>query len=160
MKRIWSYLFGFALLILPVISATAQADTPAVCLIGDHPGIPESDAQTAAMLVCDELRKQGMSVIDPVYESPATASAYRLVLRRLGKKIIVRLSQEKPVGTIIVERQITLANIAEMISAAPRLVDSLVHNKPIDTTVDIKSVNDRDTNSISLKSNMAASARH
>ena len=142
MKRIWSYLFGFALLILPVVSAAAQADTPAVCLIGDHPGTPESDAQTAALLVCDELRKQGISVGDPVYEAPATASAYRLVLRRLGEKIIVRLSQEKPVGTIIAERQMTLANIEDMISAAPRLVDSLVHNKPIDTTVDIKSVTD------------------
>ena len=62
MKRIGSYLFGFALLILPVVSAVAEADTPAICLIGDHPGIPDSDAQTAALLVCDELRKQGISV--------------------------------------------------------------------------------------------------
>ena len=35
-------------------------------------------------------------------------------------------------GTIIAERQLTLANIEEMIPAAPRLVDALVHNKPID----------------------------
>ena len=131
MTRIWSYLFSFALLILPVVPAVAEADTSAICLIGDHPGIPESDAQTVALLVCDELRKQGISITDPVYEAPVTANAYRVVLRRLGEKIIVRLSQENPIGTIIAERQLTLANIEEMIPAAPRLVDALINNKPI-----------------------------
>ena len=144
MKRIWSYLFGFALLVLPVIPAVAQANVPADCLIGDHPGIPESDAQTAALLVCDELRKQGISVTDPVYEAPASANAYRVVLRRLGEKIIVRLSHENPIGTIIIEQQMTLANIEEMIPAAPRLVDALVHGKPIDATADMESVTEQE----------------
>ena len=148
MKRIWRHLFGFALLVLLVIPAVVQAADPAptiaVCLIGDHPGIPESDAQTAAMLVCDELRKQGISVSDPVYEATASASAYRVVLRRLGEKIIVRLSHENPIGTIIIERQIVLANIEEMIPAAPRLVDALVHNKPINATVDMETVTEQE----------------
>ena len=137
-------MFGFVFLVLPVVPAVAQADAPAVCLIGDHPGIPESDAQTAALLVCDELRKQGISITDPVYEAPATANAYRVILRRLGEKIIVRLSHENPIGTIIIERQMTLANIEEMIPAAPRLVDALVHNKPIDDTVDMESVTEQE----------------
>ncbi len=144
LKRIWVSVFGFVFLVLPVVPAVAQADAPAVCLIGDHPGIPESDAQTAAMLVCDELRKQGISVTDPVYEAPTSANAYRVVLRRLGEKIFVRLSQEKPIGTIIIERQLTLANIEEMIPAAPRLVDALVHNKPIDDTVDMETVTEQE----------------
>ena len=145
MKTTWSYLFSFALLILPIIPALVQADTPAVCLIGDHPGIPESDAQTAALLVCDALRKQGISVTDPVYEAPASAAnAYRIVLRRLGEKIFVRLSHEKPIGTIIAEQQLTLANIEEMIPAAPRLVNALVHGKPIDDTVDMETVTEQE----------------
>ena len=144
LKRIWLSVFGFVFLVLPVVPAIAQADTPAVCLIGDHPGIPESDAQTAALLVCDELRKQGISITDPVYEAPASANAYRVVLRRLGEKIIVRLSQENPIGTIIAERQLILANIEEMIPAAPRLVDALVHNKPIDDTVDMETVTEQE----------------
>ena len=146
-KRIWALVFGFAVLILPVIPTVVQAASapaPAVCLIDDHPGILESDAQTAAMLVCDELRKQGISVSDPVYEAPASASVYRVVLRRLGEKIIVRLSHENPIGTIIIERQLTLANIEEMIPAAPRLVDALVHGKPIDATVDMESVTEQE----------------
>ena len=81
---------------------------------------------------------------DPVYEAPASASAYRVVLRRLGEKIIVRLSQENPIGTIIIERQIVLANIEEMIPAAPRLVDALVHNKPINATVDMETVTEQE----------------
>ena len=144
LKRIWVSVFGFVFLALPVVPAIAQADTPAVCLIGDHPGIPKSDAQTAALLVCDELRKQGISVTDPVYEAPASANAYRLVLRRLGEKIFVRLSQENPIGTIISEQQLTLANIEEMIPAAPRLVDALVHDKPIDDTVDMETVTEQE----------------
>ncbi len=144
MKRIWSYMFSVVLLVLPNVPAVAQADAPAVCLIGDHPGIPDSDAQTAALLVCDELHRQGISVTDPVYEAPASADAYRVVLRRLGEKIIVRLSHENPIGTIISERQLTLANIEEMIPAAPRLVDALVYDKPIDDTVDMETVTEQE----------------
>ena len=140
MRRTWLYLFSLALLTLSVAPTVAQADTPAVCLIGDHPGIPESDVQTAALLVCDELRKEGISVTDPVYEAPASTDVYHVVLRRLGEKIFVRLSHENPIGTIIAEQQLTLANIEEMIPAAPRLVDALVHDKPIDATVDMETV--------------------
>lgn len=143
-KRIWVSVLGFVFLVLSGVPAVVGADDPAVCLIGDHPGVPDSDAQTAALLVCDELRKQGISVTDPVYEAPASASVYRVVLRRLGEKVIVRLSQEKPVGTIITERQLTLANIEEMIPAAPRLVDALVHNKPIDDTVNMETVTEQE----------------
>lgn len=144
MTRIWNHLFGFALLVSLFVPAATQADTPAICLIGDHPGIPDSDAQTAVLLVCDELRKQGISITDPVYEAPATANVYRVVLRPLGGKIIVRLSHENPIGTIIAERQLTLANIEEMIPAAPRLVDALINNKPIDATVDMETVTEQE----------------
>ena len=143
LKKLWSYLTGFVILILTVTPAIAQFDTSeptAVCLIGNNPGIDDTDSQTAAMLVCDELRKQGISVSDPVFDAPASVNVYRVVLRRLGGKVIVRLSQESPIGTVIAERQMTLANIEEMIPAAPRLVDALIHGKPIDATVDMESV--------------------
>ena len=112
----------------------------AVLLIGDHQGIDEADARSAALLVALELRKLGISVSDPVYEALASASAYRVTLGRLGEKVIVRLSQETPIGTLVIERQLLIANIEEMIEAAPRLVDALVHNKPIASTIDIETV--------------------
>ena len=37
-----------------------------------------------------------------------------------------------------------MANIEEMIPAAPRLVDALVHNKPIDDTVDMETVTEQE----------------
>ncbi len=143
LKKLWSHLTGFVILILTVTPAFAQFDTSAptaVCLVGNNPGIDDTDSETAAMLVCDELRKQGISVSDPVFEAPASVNVYRVSLRRLGEKIFVRLSQENPIGTVIAERQMTLANIEEMIPAAPRLVDALVHGKPIDATVDMETV--------------------
>ena len=148
LKKSWGYPFGFAFLILAIVPTFSQVDAPnpatAICLIGDHPGIPESDAQTAAMLVCDALRRHGIAVSEPVYEAPASASVYRIVLRRLGEKVFARLSQETPVGTVTIERQMMLANIEEMVPAAPRLVDALVHHKPIATTVDMESVTEQE----------------
>ena len=129
-------------------SSTAQQNSAevefknsrAVLLIGDHQGIDEADAHTAASLVASELRKQSISVGNPVYKAPTSGTVYRVNLRRLGEKILVHLTQEIPVGTIVVERQLLIANIEEMIAAAPRLVDALVHNKPIDSTIDIETV--------------------
>ena len=117
----------------------------AVLLLGDHQGIGETDAQSAALLVAIELRKQGISVSDPVYEVHASASVYQVSFRSLGEKILVRLTQETPIGTIIIERQLWITNIEEMIGAAPRLVDALVHKKSTASTVDIENVVEGDT---------------
>ena len=116
----------------------------ATVLIGDNAGIPDADAQTAAMLVYDELRKHGISVSEPVWKVPASANVYRIVMRPLGTKIFVRLGEESPVGTVVEERQIMLAGIEEMVSAAPRLVDALVNRKPIDSTIDMENVTEQD----------------
>ena len=114
--------------------------TRAVLLIGDYQGIDETDAQSAALLVALELRKQGISVSNPVYEAHASASVYKISFRRLGGKVLAHLTQETPIGTIIIERQLWIANIEEMVEAAPRLVEALVHKKSIASTVDIESV--------------------
>ncbi len=141
-------LFLLTLFALPFAALTVHADVemPArsVVLIGDNAGIPDADAQTAAMLVHDELRKHGITVSEPVYEVPASARVYRIVMRPLGTKIFVRLGEESPVGTVVEERQIMLAGIEEMVSAAPRLVDALVNRKPIDSTIDMETVTEQD----------------
>ena len=124
---------------------TETKGSDAVLLMGDYQGIGESDAQSAALLVAIELRKQGISVGDPVYEAHVSASVYQVSFRRLGGKILVRLTQETPIGTIIIERQLWITNIEEIIEAAPRLVDALVHKKSIASTVDIESVVEGDT---------------
>ena len=105
----------------------------AVLLIGDHQGVDEMDVQNAVLLVSQELRKQDIRVSDPVHETPASGTVYRVVLRRSNenKKILFRLSEENTAGTIIVEREMLFADIEEVNSAVPRLVYALVHRKPI-----------------------------
>ena len=124
----------------PSLQAVEPPPAPAACLVGEHSGFPEADARTAALLVCGELNKQGIAVGEPAFRAPDSGGIYRLGLHRLGQKILVRLSHEFPAGTVVVERQIQLGNIEEMISAAPRLVDALVHRKSLAATVDMESV--------------------
>ncbi|MCY3759672.1 MAG: hypothetical protein OXH50_00345, partial [Gemmatimonadetes bacterium] len=124
----------------PTLQAVEPPTAPAACLVGEHSGFPEADARTAALLVCGELNKQGISVGEPVFRSRGAGGIYRLGLHRLGKKILVRLSHEYPAGTVVVERQIQLGNIEEMISAAPRLVDALVNRKSLASTLDMETV--------------------
>ena len=143
-----SLLFGFLFLACVISSVVPQVDasapSTAAVLIGDNAGIPDADVLTAAMLVYDELRKHGISVSEPVWKVPASANVYRIVMRPLGTKIFVRLGEEHPVGTVVEERQIMLAGIEEMVSAAPRLVDALVNRKPIDSTIDMETVTEQD----------------
>lgn len=137
---------------MPFITLAQQnrnmADTKpvtAVLLIGNYGGMNEVDVQSGALLVAVELRKHGIAVNDPVYETSTLANVYRISFRPLGEKILVHLTQEIPIGTIIIERQIWITNIEEMIQAAPRLVDALVHKKPIASNVDVESVVGGDT---------------
>ena len=86
--------------------------------------------------------------MNPIYKAPAKGIVYQVTLRRLGEKILVHLSQETASGTVIVEKQLWIANIEEIIAAAPRLVDALVHNKPIDSTVDMESVTEHEASEL------------
>ena len=73
----------------------------AVCLIGDSPGVNESDVATSAALVCDALRDQGARVDStPRKAAPEDArSAYRVSLRALGNLRILHVTHEAPIGT-------------------------------------------------------------
>ena len=118
----------------------AAPASQAACLIGEHSGFPEADARTAALLVCGELREQGVPVGDPVLRAPDGADRYRLDLHRLGQYIVVRLSQVDPAGRVIIERQIQMGGIEEMISAAPRLAEAIVLGTSVASTVDRETV--------------------
>ena len=126
----------------PAGEAREQAAPPsqAACVIGEHSGFPEADARTAALLVCGELREQGIRVGDPVLDAPDGADTYRLDLHRLGQYIVVRLSHVDPGGRVIIERQIQMGGIEEMISAAPRLAEAVVLGRSVASTVDRETV--------------------
>ena len=124
-------------------SASTQIEA-AELFIADHAGIDEVDAQSAAMLIAAEFRKLGIAVNEPVFEVTTSGNIYRVTFRRLGEKVLVHLSQVNSLGTVVVEKQLWIANIEEMIAAAPRLVDALVHNKPIASTADLETVTEQE----------------
>ncbi|MBN1944809.1 MAG: hypothetical protein JW797_03995 [Bradymonadales bacterium] len=115
------------------------------CLIGDHGGLPDSDAQTAAALACDELRRLGVAVGQPVTEAPGATQAYRVNTQRLGRIVMYELVYESPVGTPVDNRRLQLANIEEIPVAAPRLAQALVQGVPIEQTADVESLVGQET---------------
>ncbi len=137
-------LFFTVLLILSVSTAVfAQAlslPDSATVLIGEHTGIEETDAESAAMLIATELRNIGVSVDDPVDRTKTSGTVYRITFNRLGQKILVKLSHEMPLGTVLSEKQLWIDNIVEVIKTAPRLVDALVNDKEIDQAIDMETV--------------------
>lgn len=120
------------------VQATSQTDQPTtggiVCLVGDHSGVAESDAETAASITCDALRQQGIAVGAPVTEAGSAAEAYRVTLRRLGEMVILELRHEGPVGTTLDSRTLQLATIEEVVVAGPRLAEALARGVPIEET--------------------------
>lgn len=63
-------LLGFNMSFVAIAQQDSDGVKPkvdaAILLIGDYQGINEVDARSAALLVAQELRKQGVSVSDPV----------------------------------------------------------------------------------------------
>lgn len=106
------------------------------CLVGEHSGVDPADAETAAGLVCEQLRQRGVSVSSPVHEPQGASQAYRITLRRLGEVIILDVTEENPVGNARDSRSIQLASIEEVTVGARRVARALVEGVPIEDTVE------------------------
>ena len=121
-------------------STSASLDKKEAALLTvDFLGVDEIDAQSAAMLVAAEFRKHGIRVTDPVLKEHKSGDVYRLSFQRLGEKVLVRLVRDVT-GMAPLEKELWIDNIEEMIKASPRLVDAIVHNKPIASTAVIDTV--------------------
>ena len=132
-------------------SSTDARPDSAVLLLGEHAGIEEIDAMSAAKLLAVEFRNLGISVGDPVNKTRTSGTVYRVTFNRLGQKILVRLSQEMPLGTVLDEKQLWIDNIEEVIKAAPRLVDALVNNKQIADAIDMETVTSHEASQLNKK---------
>lgn len=119
----------------------AQTETTtAACLIHNPFGIANSDAHTVALLVCQALRGKGIDVEEPVYDVPDTVSVYRVGVHFLGQTVLLRVSHEIPVGTIVRERQVRLASIEEAFEVAGRLAAALVSDKTVASTATLQTL--------------------
>lgn len=125
--------FGFA---LSFAGATARAQDPAAdCIVGAHDGFDDADARTAAALVCDAVRYQGVSVSEPKAEEASTAGAvYRVRLDHLGSAAFVSLQKEMPRGKPITARRLKLATLDEVSVVADRLAMAVIKNQSLEST--------------------------
>ena len=122
-------------------AAPVQADTTtAVCLVHNPSGIAESDAHTAALLVCQALRARGVDVGEPVFEASETSNVYRVGVHFLGEAVLLRVSHEIPVGTVFRERQVRLVSIEEAFEASGRLVAALEREETVEATATMETL--------------------
>jgi hypothetical protein len=99
----------------------APPPTPA-CRLGEHTGIDDADASTAAQLVCTEIARLG----------PPPEAHYRVGLGKLGTTVILTATREGDApGSTVDAREVRLQGIEEASVAAPRVADALVHGIPL-----------------------------
>jgi hypothetical protein len=95
------------------------------CRLGDHAGIDDADAETAAQLVCREIERFG----------PPPGVRYHVTLGKLGTVIIYSVTREGDTPDRAVdERELRLHGIEEASVAAPRLAEAIVRGTPIGET--------------------------
>lgn len=80
-----------------------------------------SDARTATMLVCSELRQRGETSLN----------RYRVSFDKLGDVTFMRLRVDNGSGPVV-ERTLRLNSVEEAQTAAPRLVESVLGKKRIE----------------------------
>lgn len=132
--------FPAAALGLALLAAPTLAAAQATCLVGPHPGVPDADAETVAEIVCAQLRKRGEVVGEPVAEATPGSEAFRTSLRPLGRKLYVTVQRIDAAGVVVRESELLLQQIEEVPVAAPRLVESLVDQQPIEQTARVNNL--------------------
>jgi hypothetical protein len=116
------------------------------CLIGLHLGFDPADARTATDLVCRELKEQGAFLGDAQEDAGGAASAYRVMLRKLGSyTMYIDVTYEEPIGRQIKRRSLRLNSIEEVVVAAPRMARSLMHGQPLEDTAEVDSLVGQET---------------
>ena len=112
-------------------AAAAPSRTPvaitATCTLGDHDGVADDEAHTAADVVCHELARQG-----------ATNTAHEVRFGKLGGKMLMTVASRN--GNSYDERRTLLTGMDEVPVAAPRLAGALSDGRSLDDTKTVDNV--------------------
>jgi hypothetical protein len=147
-----SLLVAGALLAIPAIPAVASAAATPRCVIGAHAGISDNEARVATELVCDEVRKAGVPVVDADDDGgDVTGDVYRVQLQVFGRTTLVRLSFERD-GQVVRAERMTLAAVDEVPTVAPRLATAVVTGKPLEDTAQVDNLSRGETRKYDKKS--------
>ncbi len=106
------------------------------CTIERAVGFSDSDVEAIEDVTCSELHK-----LTP--ERRDVFPTYKIRLSKLGGKIVYTLTGER--NGARTERQLLLANVEEVIVAAPRLVESLCGPHSVAETQDVTNVVEGET---------------
>lgn len=107
--------------------ANDRVHITATCSLGEHAGVEEVDARTAADVVCHELAARR-----------ATNTDHEVRFGRLGRRTIVTLASRN--GNAYDERRTFVTELDEIYVAAPRLAEALVDGKDLDDTRTVENV--------------------
>jgi hypothetical protein len=132
----------------PIQAPAAAPSTGRVgCELGDHAGVLDAHAETAAAIVCAELLKTGAQ---PPTGAPGDG-VYRVHLQPLGASAVLRITYEAPRGTVRAERHVMLARLEEITVAAPRLVGSLQSGASLAETQRVSNLTSEETRAYQKK---------
>lgn len=133
----------------PSAAPAPSPSTTPICLLGVGRG--DANAETAASLLCEKLREQGVQVSTVDEEIPAPG-AYRVHLRPLGSLYYLELVKEAPVGQVVASRRLQIGGLEEVPAAAQRLVEALVNDVPIEGTARAHSLVSQETSAPKVRS--------
>ncbi len=121
-------------------AAPAPTATPitATCQLGEHHGIDDAEARTGADVLCHELAKQR-----------ATNGQHEIRFGKLGGKTLVTVATRN--GNAYDERRAFISGMDEIHVASPRLVTSLVENKPFEDTKNVDNVISSETQPVKVQ---------
>jgi hypothetical protein len=122
-------------------AAPAPTATPitATCSLGDHPGVDDDEARTAADVICHELAQQR-----------ATDGVHEVRFGKLGGKTLVTVASRN--GNAYDERRTFLTGMDEIHVASPRLVSALVEGRPLEDTRTVDNVLSSETRQLKVQS--------
>ncbi|HEY0841140.1 MAG TPA: hypothetical protein VGD74_13210 [Vulgatibacter sp.] len=122
-----------------LLALPAHAKGEAACVMGAMRGIPESDAETVAEIVCEALRDRGVDVGHPTLE-PGAGEAYRIDARPLGSKLFLTVTRENASGASLGKATLDVVSIEEVPVAAPRLAGMVVDGKSASQTATVSTL--------------------
>ncbi|HEX3770679.1 MAG TPA: hypothetical protein VHV30_07445 [Polyangiaceae bacterium] len=104
----------------PIVITASSAPS---CRLGEHNGVDEGDARTAAQVVCAEISRNG----------PPPGASYRVDLGRLGSVVVLTVSREAGLpGSTATSREVQLHAVEDVPVVAPKVAASLVGETPLD----------------------------
>jgi hypothetical protein len=110
--------------VLPPPDALPSSSLPRPpCGLGEHSGVDDADAATAAQLVCTALARAG---------APADAH-YRVNIGKLGSVFILSVVLEGDrAGSTADSREMRLASVEAVAGAAPKIATAMVHGTVVE----------------------------